>query len=563
MLLIYDLTMTVFYRLWVKNEFEPLLKREDAVPAHFRKRAKAAKYILQNCHHVPIKIIQGEHGYLSSAVVLKENTLWWQRVQSSTKQRRRPLTQSLGAQIFWVAVSQIFVWIASLQKPGDKFIGLGLSSGLVLLWMLPVVWGTYEVGNFPISSSINEAFKAGEEKFCLAGDTATKPRKPAQNQTRAAIAQRKLGEPFDQSITDRIALSTMNGVLHPEQPVRPPGPEHLVDQPQPDPTADQPDLEQPPEQPSDEPDSERSEEGYSRHFLWFCVQGDEIETGVTMNYGRLHTSRVTAMYVIDAFKAAIENLKSGLNPDNTTSPMSTPEEILALEDDRRFWGTRAQVAEYCGLNLQPGSLPIFRESSQPGKLPPSVAAFIAALIALLVIWGALGAGILIAYQTPTTGLGCYSGSILIYGMLSTLSFVLFLWTSQLSSVYCRRLEQNPIKPRNTPVLKRLGMFSLRALTVLTRLAAKSIAVISALWEITLTILAYSNIFSNCWCDTVYFSRGITAYTTIFIDTNNISDYSRHIWFGGLFLSLLCCTFIAIFFTVSREKEDDTDQTTDL
>lgn len=548
--------MTVFYRLWVSNEFEPLLKREAVVPDHFRKRARAAKCILQNCHHVPIKITQGKYGCLSSAVVLKENTLWWQRVQCSIKQRRRPLTQSLGAQIFWVVVSQIFVWVASLQKPGDKFIGLGLSSGLVLLWMLPVVWGTYEVGNFPISSSINDAIAAGEGEFYIAGDTATrprKPRKPAQNEPKTAIAQRELGYPFGQPITD-IALSTRNGVLHAEQPVGQPGPEHLADQPQPGPTADQPDIEQRPDQRG----SEQSKEGYSQDFWWFSVQGDEIETGVTMNYARLHTSRVTAMYVIDAFKAAMANLKRGLNPGTTRSFMSTPDEIHALGENGRFWGTPLQVAEYCGQNLQPSSLPVFRNSFRSGKLPPSVAASIAVLIAMSVIWGALGAEILIAYQTPTTGLGCYSGSILIYGVLSTWSFFLFLWTGQLSRVYCRRLEKNPIQPKKAPILKRLGMLSLRALTVLTRLGAKSTAIISALWEITATILAYSNIFSNCWCDSVFFSRGTTAYTAIFIDTDTISDNSRHLWFGSLFLSLLLCSFIAVFFTVSREKEDDTN-----
>jgi hypothetical protein len=268
-----------------------------------------------------------------------------------------------------------------------------------------------------------------------------------------------------------------------------------------------------------------------------------------MNYARLHTSRVTVSHVIDAFKTARGKMIKGENPDQ--SQLSSTSQARNLDSAERFWGTPDQIAKYCYRTTPPGSLPVFRYSKRPGEPPDGVVAAVAAIAALFVTWGSLGAGILVAYLTPTKGLGCFSGSILIYGLLSMLSFFLFWWTGELSWSYCHYYENGT---KNTISTRFLG-----ALAVLTRLCAKFIAVLSAIWEITTTILAYSNIWGNCWCDTVYVTRRNTAYTTIFIDDSGISDVSRHIWYGGLFMSLIVCGAALIFFSISRESRSDSRQ----
>jgi hypothetical protein len=529
-LLLYSLTLTAVYRLWIRKEFQAILEEDPLVPDHFRKRAKAAQYILQNCHQVPIKVLQGDQGYLSSAVVLQENTPWWQRLQREIEQRRRPLTQSLGAQMFWVAVSQVFVWIATMQKAGDTSIGTGLASGLVLLWMLPVVWGTYEIGNFPNSNSIKDAIIESEGKFVLAGTTGALPMPPDLDQSKTAIVQRHSDslQEYVPSVTKSVSANSLTNT-------------------------DGSGIELPDLRNAQLPGRQYDSEIQSNHgdrlplqFAWLSVQGDEVETGATMNYGRLHTSRVTASHIIDTFKVARRNMINRQSPKQ--SPLDQAQDLEAAD---RFWGTRDQVAKFCGQNIQPGALSVFKDSKRPGKPPASVVSIGAAIFALLVTWGSLGAGILVAYLTPTKGLGCFSGSILIYGLLSTVSFLLFWWTGRLSWSYCNQVEN---RTRNS-VCKRFG----GVLAILTRLCAKFIAFLNAIWEITWTLLAYSNIFGNCWCDTVYFDRGDTAYTTIFIGTSAISDVSRHIWYGGLFLSLIMCLVAFIFFSVSRESRSDRRQ----
>lgn len=54
---------------------------------------------------------------------------------------------------------------------------------------------------------------------------------------------------------------------------------------------------------------------------------------------------------------------------------------------------------------------------------PPVSWYVIALLSLCIVWLALGMAILLAFNTPTKGLGCWSGSFLLYGALSTLTWV--------------------------------------------------------------------------------------------------------------------------------------------
>jgi len=465
-------------------------------------------------------------------VVLSENTAWWQRLQYEIEQRRRPMTQSLGAQIFWVAVSQLFVWIATFQQAGDETAGIGLSSGSALLWMLPVVWGTYEVGNFSDSDAIKDAIADCEEKFVLAGTIEAKPLPPALSQPRTALLQRDSDSLTScaLSVAERASPRTnTNGSSTPLSDLsKARGQQITVES-----------RFQNLDQESQISNNPSDNAKYSPKFLWLSIQSDEMETGVTMNYARLRTARVTASYVIDAFKAAREKMMKGQNPNGKVA------EITNLDIPNRFWGNREEIARYCDMNVQPGSLPVFSSSKRPNEPPDGVIAALAVAVALCVTWGSLGAGILVAYLTPTKGLGCYSGSILVYGVLDMLSFFLFWWSGELSWSYCLGYENR----------KKISMAvrSKGALAVLTCQCAKLIAILSAIWEITSTILSYSNVWGNCWCDTVYFSRRDTAYTAIFISTAQISDESRHFWYGGAIFELdFVRGYCHIFFNITRE-----------
>jgi hypothetical protein len=60
--------------------------------------------------------------------------------------------------------------------------------------------------------------------------------------------------------------------------------------------------------------------------------------------------------------------------------------------------------------------------------------YFTAFVALFLVWIEIGMAILLAYNTPTIGLGCWSGSFLMYGILSTASWFLQLFNSRVSLV---------------------------------------------------------------------------------------------------------------------------------
>jgi hypothetical protein len=47
-----------------------------------------------------------------------------------------------------------------------------------------------------------------------------------------------------------------------------------------------------------------------------------------------------------------------------------------------------------------------------------------AFIGLLIVWTSITMALLLAYNTPTVGLGCWSGSFLLFGILSSLTWML-------------------------------------------------------------------------------------------------------------------------------------------
>jgi hypothetical protein len=47
-----------------------------------------------------------------------------------------------------------------------------------------------------------------------------------------------------------------------------------------------------------------------------------------------------------------------------------------------------------------------------------------ALISIVLVWASITMALLLAYNTPTIGLGCWSGSFLVLGVLSSVTWVL-------------------------------------------------------------------------------------------------------------------------------------------
>jgi hypothetical protein len=122
------------------------------------------------------------------------------------------------------------------------------------------------------------------------------------------------------------------------------------------------------------------------------------------------------------------------------------------------------------------------------------------------------------------GLGCRSAAYLLYGVLSTISWMLLVLSSFLShySTTARpRRASNHIAEQTSIYLRRLG---------------KIIACANAVWIIVLCLLQFSNFFSQCYCNSSVLGLGAKAYLVVIMNHDDIAGLTAA-WVGGAFLGV--------------------------
>ncbi|KAJ7302034.1 hypothetical protein DFH08DRAFT_827032 [Mycena albidolilacea] len=137
-----------------------------------------------------------------------------------------------------------------------------------------------------------------------------------------------------------------------------------------------------------------------------------------------------------------------------------------------------------------------------------------------------------AWMTPTVGLGCHSASFLLYGGLSTISFITILAGEIITQ---RHHSTNP------------QSYSLSAsshtrhvnLSVLCGRVGKIIAWVNACMFIALDLLRFANIFDNCFCGSSVMGRGAQH-------AFNIVSYDPSMHFENWWISSIAFATMAAF-----------------
>jgi hypothetical protein len=168
-LITYSLTVTVLNNSFIHYKFKKLIEVNDQSRYDIRSQLRAARYILQQSQGVPIQIIQGNKGWLSSIVVLTANKAWFERLMLEIDSTARPITFALSAQMIWVVLAYIFTIVQAFTTSGSGTdLGLSMSSGMVWLWMIPVILGWVIVGTQSSHKSIHRALRNGNKEVSLA-----------------------------------------------------------------------------------------------------------------------------------------------------------------------------------------------------------------------------------------------------------------------------------------------------------------------------------------------------------------------------------------------------------
>ncbi|KAG5734151.1 hypothetical protein E4T56_gene1216 [Termitomyces sp. T112] len=260
------------------------------------------------------------------------------------------------------------------------------------------------------------------------------------------------------------------------------------------------------------------------------LYNDERCTVPIYNYARFLPWVRAVEEVSEMFRAASHHAHLHLSVDPSVEWERKEKSATGIDPKNRI-GKCVQVQAYC-LPLGEQALPTRRSMWGPNVFSRIA---IASLIALSLQWGTTGAAVVVVWFTPTTGLGCRSGAYLLYGIVSTVVWMLLLVSSFLSHYVSMR--RHPADHLST-ILARLISIGIRRL-------GKVLAVFNAIWIVVTCLFQFSNYLDRCYCNSSVLGRGITAWNVITYDPQDISNM-RGAWIGGVVLAAGSATLFVFF-----------------
>lgn len=96
---------------------------------------------------------------------------------------------------------------------------------------------------------------------------------------------------------------------------------------------------------------------------------------------------------------------------------------------------------------------------------------------------------------------------------------------------------------------------LAALAVLTRLLGKLLAAASAIFVVATSIIQFTGLLDNCWCDACIPSLGKKAgWVVLFVSDAQITAASKSAWVGGVFMGIVVSVVVSLWVFVARGDE---------
>ncbi|KAF7368914.1 hypothetical protein MVEN_00217500 [Mycena venus] len=266
------------------------------------------------------------------------------------------------------------------------------------------------------------------------------------------------------------------------------------------------------------------------------IRRDEQSTPPIYNYARFLPWTLAVEHVYYAFREASE--RSDNHQPVSGEGWETGDKNTRVHHLNRR-GSQAQVTAY--VNLKPAEIfPKHRSRWGSGIVPRFL---LAASVALCLTWGTTGAAILVAFFTPTKGIACRSGSYLIYGIISTLVWIILVTSSVLAHYSTFTLS---FKGRymHTKTTRLAGILS-----IILRRLGKVLASLNAIWIVLVCLFQFGSFFDRCWCDSSVLYWGVkNAYNVIDVAPDAVAALNAP-WIGGVALASGCAIFFMGFVNV--------------
>ncbi|KAF9461781.1 hypothetical protein BDZ94DRAFT_1262981 [Collybia nuda] len=162
--------------------------------------------------------------------------------------------------------------------------------------------------------------------------------------------------------------------------------------------------------------------------------------------------------------------------------------------------------------------------------------FLASILALSLQWGTTGAAIVAVWFTPTSGLGCRSGSYILYGGLSTVIWMMLVLSSILSR-YSTATTKSTFLTRTAAQL-----------SIFLRRCGKVLAVFNTILVIASGIFQFSKFYDRCYCNSSVLGWGYKAFFVMQFNQEDMDQVERA-WIGGVALAAGTAALFAGFITL--------------
>ena len=155
------------------------------------------------------------------------------------------------------------------------------------------------------------------------------------------------------------------------------------------------------------------------------------------------------------------------------------------------------------------------------------------------------------FRTPVIGLGCQSGSYLLYGLSSTLSWLMLVVSSYLSHLHAIiRQQTHSFTKSQSQKACVIGAFA-----VMLRLASTLLAAANALFLIATSALQFTGLYDICRCDACIPSNPYdTPWVILFATDEQISAVASSAWGSGTAISIACMVVVTVFMIWSKGDE---------
>jgi hypothetical protein len=156
--------------------------------------------------------------------------------------------------------------------------------------------------------------------------------------------------------------------------------------------------------------------------------------------------------------------------------------------------------------------------------------FVASVFALGLQWATTGSAAITVISTPTTGLGCRSGSYILYGVVSTM-----IWSTLLLSSYLAHCAKVRHARGDMPPFGFNSAALARGLATFLRRLSTFAAVCNTLCIILACVFQFSDFYSTCYCNSSVLGRG-AQYAFNIIAPGYDYNHMKAAWIGGVALA---------------------------